>query len=302
MTHTSITRIEIPTGLYLLRNYSKSFLNHKFPELDYNKFVLSALLRIASGYLFLINVIVVLVQADQVIVIFYDVLALQVSYPHSIDTFLFGLPDTSLTFPLQFIQKLDDIAFSVSKMDVLGKRLQRATMAKYFHMRCIREKDKLGLKHRTRLALKTLYFVNLAVSLSAMIVVSGRQISGHYQCNSITVMFGDEVWENSIVQWPLDSVEYPPGLQEKMVLTYASFNGVYVKDGSQIVNGRPIYVEMKKSDRTPFDVFAPANDPYDFHGGGHHLDPVKPAIIKYCNGRWILTHEYILKSLDGKVR
>lgn len=44
------------------------------------------------GYLFLINVIIILVQADDVIAIFYDVLA------------------------LQFIQQLDDIGFGISKV------------------------------------------------------------------------------------------------------------------------------------------------------------------------------------------
>lgn len=49
-------------------------------------------------------------MAEDVLEIFYDVLA------------------------LQFIQQLDDIAFSVSKLDVLGKRLQRATFTPYFRV------------------------------------------------------------------------------------------------------------------------------------------------------------------------
>lgn len=56
------------------------------------------------GYLFLANVVVILVNASDVLEIFYDVLA------------------------LQFLQQLDDIAFSVSKMEVMGKRLYLATM------------------------------------------------------------------------------------------------------------------------------------------------------------------------------
>ena len=38
---------------------------------------MSSILRITIGYLFLLNVILVLIQADVVIEIFYDVLALQ---------------------------------------------------------------------------------------------------------------------------------------------------------------------------------------------------------------------------------
>ncbi len=55
------------------------------------------------GYLFLANVVLILVQASEVLEIFYDVLA------------------------LQFLQQLDDIAFSVSKMEVFGKRMYLAT-------------------------------------------------------------------------------------------------------------------------------------------------------------------------------
>ena len=68
---------EIPTGLYLLRRISKPYLESKFPEVQYPRFVMSSILRITIGYLFLINVILVLIQADVVIEIFYDVLALQ---------------------------------------------------------------------------------------------------------------------------------------------------------------------------------------------------------------------------------
>ena len=68
---------EIPTGLYLLRRISKPYLESKFPEVQYPRFVMSSILRITIGYLFLLNVILVLIQADVVIEIFYDVLALQ---------------------------------------------------------------------------------------------------------------------------------------------------------------------------------------------------------------------------------
>jgi hypothetical protein len=46
-------------------------------------------------------------QANNVLEIFYDVLA------------------------LQFLQQLDDIAFTVSKMEVLGKRMYLATMVRW---------------------------------------------------------------------------------------------------------------------------------------------------------------------------
>ena len=111
----------------------------------------------------MVNVLIVLIQADGVIRIFYDVLA------------------------LQFIQKLDDIGFSVSKIEVLGKRLQRATMTPYFYANFEKGKESLRLKKRVRMFLKTAYFINFGLFLSAMVVVSVRQLTGKYQCESITV-------------------------------------------------------------------------------------------------------------------
>ena len=67
---------EIPTGLYLLRRISKDYFKSKFPDLHYPRFIMSSILRIVIGYLFLINVIIILIQADVVIEIFYDVVAL----------------------------------------------------------------------------------------------------------------------------------------------------------------------------------------------------------------------------------
>ena len=217
-------------------------------------------------------------KAEEVLPIFYDTLA------------------------LQFIQRLDDIVFAVSKMEVLGIRMQRATMTPYFHTPFQREKGNLGLKWKTRTLLKTLYFINLAVFITCMVVVTGRQISGYYQCQRITALWGDKIWRKAIVMWPQDSLQYPPGLVERMVLAYDYFDGVYVKDGSRTVNGRPVYIEMKKSDRTSFDSVAPKMNPYHVDGSQEYaIDPVKPATIKYCEGRWILSHDYILKSIDETV-
>ena len=115
------------------------------------------------GYLFLINVVVILMQATSVIEIFYDVLA------------------------LQFVQTLDDISFRVSKWDVLGKQLQRATNTIYFHTEFQKQKESKRMRRRMKIFLKALYFINLAGFVSAMLVISVRQYTGYYQCDSITL-------------------------------------------------------------------------------------------------------------------
>lgn len=69
---------------------------------------------------------------------------------------------------------------------------------------------------------------------------------------------------------------------------------MFEKEEGRVHEGRPVYVEMKKSDRTPFDATAPDYDPYDI--GSPKVDRIVPAEIKYCNGRWVFSHPYIRKS------
>ncbi|KAL7549674.1 LOW QUALITY PROTEIN: hypothetical protein ACHAWF_012944, partial [Thalassiosira exigua] len=261
---------EIPTGLFLLKRISKPYLKSKFPEISYPKFVCSSLVRITSGYLFLINVLVVLMQADGVITIFYDCLA------------------------LQFIQKLDCIGFSVSRMEVLGKRLERATTTRYFHDNFNFKKERGGIGSQVEVALKAAYLINLVVFMAAIIVVSVKQTNGRYQCDSINVRFGEDVWRDAIVQWPTNSKQYPPGLVEEMALVYTHFNGEYAKDPNRTQEGRPVYIEQKKSDRTPFDDTTPPYNPYS--PLDPELDVIEPAEIKFCGGHWVFSRPFIQKA------
>ena len=94
------------------------------------------------------------------------------------------------------------------------------------------------------------------------------------------------MWADAVVQWPDYSVEGASGSIESMILVYSYFGGVYVKADDRRSEGRPVYVEQNKYDRTPFDET----------GFGDVLDPIVPAEIKYCGGRWIFTHKFIRKS------
>jgi len=139
---------------------------------------------------------VVLIQANEVIAIFYDVLA------------------------LQFVQQLDHISFSLAKIDVLENRLRRACTAPVFHAEFKKRKNSC---QKSEMFLKALYFLNLGVLLAGMGVVSYNQISGRYQCNSITVNFGDEVWEPAFARLDSETEEY-----EEWTLVFSYFNGVSV--------------------------------------------------------------------------
>lgn len=115
---------EIPTGLFLLRRISKKYFKSHFSGLKYYKFVASCVLRIIMGYLFLVNVLLTLVQASDVLDIFFDFIA------------------------LQFLQQLDDIAFNLAKMGLFSKRLRVATTNKYFRVELTKEVNKAERSRR----------------------------------------------------------------------------------------------------------------------------------------------------------
>ncbi|KAL9180841.1 hypothetical protein ACHAXT_011294 [Thalassiosira profunda] len=249
---------EIPTGLYLLRRISRQSLRQQFPQMKYRKFFLSAAVRIANGYYFLLNVLLVLIQAEGVLDIFYDVLA------------------------LQFVQQLDDIAFSLAKIDVFGKSLQRACTARVFEAEFEKQKGRGRKERNLSIFLRAVYFVNICGMLAGMAVVSIRQMNGHYQEDSITVDYGETVWNGAWVRipsWlpPTGLYTPPPGELAEWTLVYSFFNGVYEKSGFE--NGRPVYRERRKFDRSPYER-------------------VVPAEIKYCQdiGAWVFTHENIFRT------
>ncbi|KAL7535670.1 hypothetical protein ACHAXR_006658 [Thalassiosira sp. AJA248-18] len=261
---------EIPTGLYLLRMISKESLNNKFPTILFVKFVLAAIVRLVmvsticelliicakrmplihsssnfKGYLFLFNTFVVVAQATAVLDIFYDVLA------------------------LQFLQQLDDIAFNLSKIDVFGKRLKYAALSKCF--RAEFDKQPFALRKRMNKFLKGAYFLNFCALVIGMVWVTVKQKQGAFYADSITVTFGDQVWNDAIVTWDTGAVE-------TRILLFSYFNGVYRYNGTQH-DGRPVYTEQNKLDNSLF------------------IDTVA-AEVKYCKDEkaWVFAHRQIMKS------
>jgi hypothetical protein len=100
---------------------------------------------------------------------------------------------------------------------------------------CLRRCKK---KIHFRWILKAEYFINLACLLTGTIIVGQNQKDGRYHCNSVSVLFGDQVWESAYVtNWTVPS-EAP----QKETLVYSYFNGVYKITGTD-PRGYPIYTE-----------------------------------------------------------
>jgi len=169
-----------------------------------------------------------------------------------------------------------DIAFTLARMSVLSRSMKEATIRKYFKLEF--KKSKLGQSRTISLFLKAVYFLNLCAMVAGMCFVTIKQADGVYQCQEISARLPDNVWERGLVMWP-------DGRIEEMILNYPYFNGVYRQEGSH--DGRPVYVEMKKLDGTPFDT--------ELLEG---LVVKVPAKFQYCKSirAWVFTHDYLRKS------
>jgi len=283
---------EIGQGLILLRAISRGSFRHSYPHLSYTRFVLCCILRITFGYLFLLNLFVTIVQADDVITIFFDVLALG-EYFCSAETiclpFKISFRSTEHIYLTEFVQKLDDVAFDVARKDLLGKTLCNATSVEYKIMKvdtwhdvktniiANEEQDAIDPKLRKRgfrHLLKAVYFINLACLLTWVIIIGEKQKNGDFRCNSVNLNFGDSVWENAII---LDENGQP---NRTATLVYSYFNGIYEKEGSH--DGYPKFVERNKVD-------------------GSSYEEVIGAEIKYCKDEeaWVFAHRDIVKSGDS---
>ncbi len=113
---------------------------------------------------------------------------------------------------------------------------------------------------RKGIFLRTLYFLNIFGLLSGMAIINMKQNRGDYYCNSITVTFGNEIWEDAIILTAEGNIE-------SSVLVFSYFNGVY-KKSDEMHNRRPVYVEQSKFD-------------------GTHYNTTIPAEIKYCESEQV---------------
>ena len=86
--------------------------------------------------------------------------------------FLFHLADV---LALQFIQQLDDIAFKLSRWDVFGKKMKRASTRKCFRA----EFEKLPFARRKKMTIfvKLVYIINFIFLMAGMTIITIRQVS-----------------------------------------------------------------------------------------------------------------------------
>ncbi|KAL7551942.1 hypothetical protein ACHAWF_015151 [Thalassiosira exigua] len=228
------------------------------------RIVLPSLLRLATGYLFLLCMFLTVVQESTVLDIFFDILALEVRL--HCRGFLSASKFPRLTVrhfnsALKFVEKIDDVIFELSK-----RGLQVAANNEH-HIECSRQSH--TCRKWTKRFIRSIYIFNIALGIGALVYFSEEQKAGAYRCNSVTVSFGDAIWEDAYVK--------NGDKMEKRLLIFSHFNGIYVEEETD--GDRPRYVERNKED------------------GDRFIKQI-PAEIMYCDEieSWVFNHPDIKTS------
>ena len=253
---------EVPLGLELIE---KCVIQHMSGGHDFSssKIVMSSIFRITVGYIFLACLFLTVIQADQVLEIFFDVLA------------------------RSFVENIDDVVYALCKRGFFGKKLRRASSKEHSFDPPAEHTHKFSIFMKR--FIRFVYFVNIALMMFGVSILMVNQDGGDYRCKSKTVAFGDEVWEKAWVKMGQCESDSDCGdrqlckesyCYEQRLLVYSHFNGIYeeIRDRH---HGRPRYVERNKEDGSEFQVTVPAE-------------------IIYCEylEAWVFRHPNIRTSLD----
>lgn len=98
---------------------------------------------------------------------------------------------------LSFVSQTDDIAFQLAKYDVMGKTLRNATSTKAFGVGFA--KRPYNYRKKMTIFVKFLYIFNVILFLGGISVIAVLQRTGYFQCESVMITFGDEIWEHGEV-------------------------------------------------------------------------------------------------------
>jgi len=226
---------EIPLALEILGQECEQLQLGRMP-FNRVRVIVSCIMRLCVGTLFLFTLFLVVIQEGSALDIFFDMLA------------------------LEFVENIDVIIYELCKRGFFGKELRIACLKTYQYDAPL-IKHKIDKNNRTyksgrilRLIIRTIYYVEMALMLGFLTFVVVNQNRGQYRCNSILVRFGDEAWEGA---W----VHHGEGVEpEDRLLIYSHFNGIYVETGTK--ERRPRYIEHNKEDGEKFRVTHPAEISY----------------------------------------
>ena len=80
------------------------------------------------------------------------------------------------------------------------------------------------LRRWTKRFIRVVYILNICIGIGGLTYLTVTQKQGKYRCQSVTVSFGDDTFEEAYVT-------NEDGVLEKRLLIFSHFNGVYVENG-----------------------------------------------------------------------
>ena len=127
----------------------------------------SCMLRLAVGYLFLACLFLAVIQSEEVLDIFFDVLA------------------------LEFVENIDDVIYALAKRGFFGKRLRRAAHKTHSFEATGDAKTSVFARRAARFV-GFVYFCNAGLMIFGMTYLMIRQDNGEFRCNSVHVGYKGE--------------------------------------------------------------------------------------------------------------
>ena len=79
----------------------------------------------------------------------------------------------------------------------------------------------IASNNRVNHLVRFIYFLNAAIVLAGLGIITAMQGQGEYRCKTISVQFDEVVWEHANVRLPDDTIGDP------RLLIYSYFSGVY---------------------------------------------------------------------------
>jgi hypothetical protein len=127
---------EIPDGLEMIGKGMEQLLSDDHHVLSMRKILLSSLLRLCMGYMFLLTLFVAVVQSDNVLDLFFNVLA------------------------LEFVENIDTVIFALSRRGFFGRTLRKVANKPRF---IVTGRETYLLRRYTKRLIKITYAINISI-------------------------------------------------------------------------------------------------------------------------------------------
>jgi hypothetical protein len=127
---------EIPDGLEMIGKGMEQLLSGDHHVLNMRKILLSSLLRLCMGYMFLLTLFVAVVQSDNVLDLFFNVLA------------------------LEFVENIDTVIFALSRRGFCGHTLRKVADRPRF---IVTGRETYLLRRYTKRLIKITYAINISI-------------------------------------------------------------------------------------------------------------------------------------------